>query len=302
MSYIEYVSKKFSATHREIIDQANEIIEEYAALGYDLTLRQLYYQFVSRDVIPNNDREYKRLGNIISDARRAGLVDWSRIVDRTRFLRTESHWDNPQQIVESCAAQFNIDWWDRQRYRPEVWVEKDALIGVLEVVCKKWHIPYFSCRGYVSDSEMWSAAQRCLCHCQNGQRPVIYHLGDHDPSGIDMTRDIQDRMNLFTDGFLVQVNRIALLTEQIRKYAPPPNPAKMTDVRFQKYSDQFGDSSWELDALNPTVIGEIIDRHIQEIYDEDLWRESEIEIQKFKEELVSVHRNWDDVLSFLRSE
>lgn len=152
MPKIRYQQKSFRADSLEVIEQANAIIEIYAAQGFDLTLRQLFYQFVSRGLIPNKDSEYKRLGSIINDARLAGLIDWEHITDRTRNLRGNAHWEQPQDIMRSAAYSFAIDKWADQDYRPEVWIEKDALVGVIEGVCKTLDIDFFSCRGYTSQS------------------------------------------------------------------------------------------------------------------------------------------------------
>src|SRR6266550_3926958 len=116
-----YVSRNFSASSVQVIEQANEIIATYTAQGYDLTLRQLYYQFVSRDLIPNRQSEYKRLGSIINDARLAGFIDWDAICDRTRELRDLAHWESPASIVKAVARQFRIDKWATQPHRVEVW-------------------------------------------------------------------------------------------------------------------------------------------------------------------------------------
>lgn len=274
MPKICYTERKFSKRSMEIIDSALAIITEYEAEGYDLTLRQLYYQFVARDLLPNSDRSYKQLGSIISDARRAGLIDWNTIVDRTRFLRKPAAWDSPAELVEACADQFKVDWWENQPTRVEVWVEKDALVGVLEVACEPWNVPYFSCRGYVSDSEIWQAARRILTrHNADGQQTVILHLGDHDPSGIDMSRDILDRLRLFagSDEEILRVDRIALTMLQIEEESPPPNPAKVTDSRFTAYQNEYGDESWELDSLDPRYITDLIASHIKPLIDDDEW-------------------------------
>ena len=132
MPKICYVEKNFKATSVALIDHANAIIEEYAAQGFNLTLRQLYYQFVSRDLIPNTQRDYKRLGSVINDARLAGLIDWSAIVDRTRNLRELDHWTSAQDILSDAAGWYQVDRWAHQEVRPEVWIEKDALLGVIE--------------------------------------------------------------------------------------------------------------------------------------------------------------------------
>ena len=153
MPKICYVERTFSAGSRELIDKANEIIADYAAQGFMLTLRQLYYQFVARGLIPNKQTEYKRLGSVINDARLAGLIDWSAIEDRTRNLRRQPHWGSPQDIIEVALSSFRHDKWKDQKHRIEVWIEKDALVGVIEPTCEELDVPFFACRGYNSQSD-----------------------------------------------------------------------------------------------------------------------------------------------------
>lgn len=293
-----------------VVFQANDIIAEYAQTGFDLTLRQLYYQFVARRLIPNSQKEYKKLGEIIGKGRMAGLIDWDAITDRTRALRKRAEWENPQSVLDVVADQFRIDLWKGQKYRPEVWVEKDALVGVFSDVCETNGVAYFSCRGYTSLSELWSAAQRLRRHIVAGQTPIILHFGDHDPSGKDMTRDIIERVACFVVNDLVRENdwdsadvkqpflvkRIALNMPQIEEYKPPPNPAKIADPRAAKYIEEFGDESWELDALDPrTLVGlakaEIVSvredkRHRQALKVESTHRADLARISKHYPELV----------------
>lgn len=297
MPRICYTEKKFSASSEKLIDQANTIIDEYEAMGYELTLRQLYYQMVARDIIANKQTEYKRLGSIINDARLAGLVDWDRISDLTRELRGVSHWKDPSEIVGTVARQFRIDKWEGQEYRPEVWVEKDALRNVIERACTPLDVPYFSCRGYVSQSEMWVAAQRLQAWVDGGQTPVILHLGDHDPSGIDMTRDIRDRLAVF--GVDLKVDRLALNMDQVEEYGPPPNPAKTTDSRFAGYIARFSEESWELDALDPTTLGELITDAIHGLRSKREWDEKVREENGHRELLGKASAKWPDVARFL---
>lgn len=274
MTYITYIEKSFQNATLDLITTANTIIEEYQAQGFSLTLRQLYYQMVARDILPNQQKEYKRLGSIISNGRRAGLISWQAIEDRTRNLRGNTHWSSPESRIRSAIKWYAIDKWKDQPYRPEVWIEKDALVGVIAGVCNRLDIDYFSCRGYTSDSEMWRAGHNRLAQrIANGQTPVIIHLGDHDPSGIDMTRDIVDRLELFS-GADIDVQRVALNRDQIDRFQPPPNPAKLSDSRAAKYISIHGRSSWELDALDPAIIAEIIERTVMDMRDEDLWDEA----------------------------
>jgi hypothetical protein len=264
-----------------------------------LTLRQLYYQFVSRDIIPNTQKSYKNLGSVVNDARLAGLIDWDTIVDRTRELRTLSHWNDPSDIVEACSKQFNIDRWAGQKFRPEVWIEKDALVGVFERICRELDVPLFSCRGYTSQSEMWSAGQRMLGYRRKKQVPVVFHFGDHDPSGKDMSRDIQDRIDLFT-GNQLKFERLALNMDQVEEYGPPPNPAKITDSRATAYIAEFGDESWELDALEPAVLAALVREAIQGVVDQNKMDEATAEQERHRETLSLVANRFEEVESFVR--
>ena len=298
MPAICYRPKKFNEDRKDKIAKANAIIEEYRQQGFELTLRQLYYQFVSRDFIANNQREYKNLGDIINDARLAGLVDWLAIVDRTRNLQALANWETPAEIVEACAKQFRIDKWKEQQFRVECWIEKDALVGVIEGVCNELDIDYFSCRGYTSQSEMWVAAQRLAKYQKKAQVPLILHLGDHDPSGKDMTRDITDRLSEFSYS-TIEVKRLALNMDQITQYDPPPNPAKITDSRAEKYIEEFGEESWELDALEPAVIAQLIRDAVEEVRDQGQWDEAVAEEEKQKEQLAKVSAKWATIIEEL---
>jgi hypothetical protein len=290
MPKISYKPRKFSGEVEALIAQANRIIGEYVAQGYSLTLRQLYYQFVSRDLLPNNQQSYKRLGSIINDGRLAGLIDWNAIEDRTRNLHALPTWQEPAAIIDACAAQFRIDKWAAQPRRVEVWIEKEALAGVFERVCDDLQVPFFSCRGYTSQSEMWVAAQRLKRIVKAGQEPVILHFGDHDPSGMDMTRDIVDRLTLFTGG--VCLERLALNMDQIEEYGPPPNPAKITDSRAAKYIDAHGDESWELDALEPDVLAGLVRSFVEAVRDDDLWQEAVERESEHRRLLGEVSARW----------
>lgn len=292
MPKICYTSHRFNEKSINLLDLANQVIIEYGDQGFDLTLRQLYYQLVARDIIPNEQREYKRLGTIISKGRRAGLIDWDAIVDRTRNLKSNSHWDTPADILETTERAFQVDKWAGQEHRPEVWVEKDALIGVVARACEPLDVAYFACRGYSSDSEMWRAAQRCNdYHFDQDQQLYLIHLGDHDPSGIDMTRDIEDRFNLFES--YPTVTRIALNFDQIGQYNPPPNFAKETDTRWQKYVNKYGiTDSWELDALEPQVIVDLITNEIESVRNNALWQEKVNEENAGKAALREMRLNY----------
>lgn len=299
MPKIRYVKKRFSSENLDKIAKANSIIAEYQSQGLSLTLRQIFYQFVSRDFIPNTQKEYKNLGSILNDARLAGLVDWDAMEDRTRNLRGVGHWTNPESIIDSAAYSFRLDKWGDQHHRIEVWIEKDALVGVIEKVCADHDVPYFSCRGYTSQSELWAAARRLARYASAGQQPIIIHLGDHDPSGIDMTRDISDRMFMFEPNANIEVRRIALNMNQVQEFEPPPNPAKITDSRFEQYQQEHGDESWELDALEPQVIIDLITKNILEVREELAWNNAVDRENEHRSTLTKAAARWTDVVKFL---
>jgi hypothetical protein len=277
-----FIEKKFNDRHLAIIQRADKIMSEYGQQGYDLSLRQLYYQFVAHHNLPNTEQSYKSLGTIISDGRLAGLLDWNALVDRGRQTYHNTHWDSPADQIEANAKKYNIDLWENQRYHVELMVEKQALEGVLWPVCARLDVPFTANKGYSSSSALYEAGKRIEQQIDYGKRVVIIYLGDHDPSGIDMTRDVRERLRLFSwaDDDQVEVERIALNMNQVREYNPPPNPAKMTDSRADGYVAQFGRQSWELDALNPTTLANLATEAIEQYIDQDQW---EIKLRERRE-------------------
>lgn len=295
-----FIKRDFKDGSLAIIGKAVEIIADYQEQGFTLTLRQLYYQFVSRDILPNRQSEYKRLGSIVNDARLAGLIDWDAIEDRTRNVRTVNSWDSPEEIIATSAAQYKEDLWLGQKARPEIWIEKDALIGVIEPVCSKYRVPFYACRGYSSQSEQYRAGKRFESQIAQGLLPVVIHLGDHDPSGVDMTRDNRDRLAMFAYQD-VDLVRLALNFDQIEEYGPPPNPAKESDSRSTGYIEQYGESSWELDALDPRVIDGLISTALDELIDKRKWKAAQKGEAERRDFLQSVSDNWEDVAEFLKN-
>lgn len=296
MPQICYVPKRFDKDSKRTISKAIIVLEEYARVGIRITLRTLHYQFVARGWMANTLKNYKRLGRIVGEARLAGLIDWDHLSDNIRFLCGLKHYGLPQEALEELAKIYHIDLWEHQKYRPEIWIEKDALVGSIERVCDELDVPYFCCRGYTSLSEMWKASERLKAWIECGYQPHIIHFGDHDPSGIDMSRDIIDRLQtMFTVNGL-KFERVALNMDQIRKHKCPPNFAKETDSRFKEYKANFGDKSWELDALNPTEFRNLIEAKIHKLIDRPQW---EIDIgrrDKAQVDLLTIAAEYHDVI------
>jgi hypothetical protein len=276
----EFVQKKFNPEALAMIDTINGILENYEAQGFDLSLRQLYYQLVAKALIENTERSYKNIGNLVSEARLAGLVDWDMIKDRGREMTKNPHWENTRDFIESVAPQFRFNLWRDQTVYVEVMVEKQALEGVLEPVCRRLDVPFTANKGYSSSSAMYEASKRFLAAAEEGKECFVVYLGDHDPSGIDMSRDVEARLDMFVKTSMdrmdeigpnepsaVVMKRVALNMAQVRELNPPENPAKITDPRANGYITRFGNSSWELDAIEPRQLAQIVTDAVEAIMD-----------------------------------
>ena len=284
----KFVDHNFNAASLTLIETANGILNEYRKMGYKLSLRQLYYQLVARDYIENSVKSYKRIGGLVSDARLAGLLDWNMIEDRGRETIIPTAWKSPSEIVRAAASQFRVDRWMGQPCHVEVMVEKDALSGILEPVCRDLHVRFTANKGYSSSSAMYEAGKRIAdAIFKHGREVHVFYLGDHDPSGIDMTRDIRERLAMFSESIKIETHRLALNYDQVEQWSPPENPAKETDSRYQAYAEEFGESSWELDAVEPRTLADLVREEIEDLIDKDQWDEVMQDEKRMRDELES---------------
>jgi len=312
---IAFEKKRFRPETLEVIDLLNELLEEYDRDGYQVTARQLYYQLVAGDLFPENRKwawtgskwvkdpggtinaqpNYDWIAKIINDGRMAGLIDWDLIVDLGRRTVREPSWDNPRDAVQAAHQWFRIDPWEFQPIHVEVMCEKQALEGVLGPASKKWGLPFSSNKGYSSASFMFEKGKelREKFHDEHKQVFLLY-FGDHDPSGLDMDRDIEHRLEMFMgpgldnddmDDFDSEIilSRCALTKDQIHEFRPPPNPAKVTDSRAAAYIQQHGRVSWELDALKPSQLVSVLDNYVEAALDR-----------------FGIRENWDAALDMQR--
>ena len=306
----EYYEKyKPNDETQKLLEHIVRIVEDYSAQGLTLTLRQLYYQLVSKDLIRNEEKQYKRVGTIVSRARRGGLLDWDALEDRVRRPEQPSEFRDLEHLMRAAFNSYRLPRLMGQESYVELWVEKDALAGVLAPIADEYHVTLMVNRGYSSTSAMKSAGSRLRSVCQRMgvDMAVVLYLGDLDPSGEDMVRDVGARLREYTnDGWLIKrngsgklqaedaldrsnrldprigvsVHKLALTMDQVEEYNPPPNPAKRTDSRFARFQERHGDESWEVDALPPTVLRDIIEGSLNELIDED----KVAEIKKREEE------------------
>jgi len=268
----------------------NEILEEYDNQGYVLTLRQLYYQLVARGIIANEVREYTKVMKTLTIGRMNGLIDWEMIEDRSRRPHMDYSVTGIPDALRDTVDQYKLN---RQKGQPcniEIWTEKDAVSNILKRVSRYYHLRLSVNRGYTSCSAMYSAFKRIYGQLVSEDRSTkILYVGDHDPSGLDMIRDIQDR--LFEFGIHdCDVIPIALTMAQIEEYNPPPNPAKINDPRAGQYISEYGNESWELDALEPEVLRTITEEAVKDFLDQDLFDDMIHQEEKDKmrlEEIIS---------------
>lgn len=280
---IQFADYKIRQNRLDKIELVNGIIEEYTEEGYTLTLRQLYYQLVSRDIIPNKPSEYDVLGDLIVDGRMLGLIDWDSIEDRVRVPHVPGSWESPAEILKTAHDGYRVDRMKGQPNYLEVWTEKDAISGVLKPITNQYGISITVNRGYASTTALYDAYNRISEELQNGKYyAYILYLGDHDPIGKDMINDIIKRINQFHTGSGDNIERfesrfsvepIAITFEQIRRYNPPPNPAKLSDGRAKWYIENYGPHSWEVDALKPEVLASTLKEEIESRIDVEIYQE-----------------------------
>lgn len=299
MAKICYRAQRFNSKTRIVVDRANFILEDLASQGYSPTLRQLHYQFVRRNWMENNQKNYKRLGDIMSNARIAGETDWLHIQDLERGAVRFSDCPTYDEAFKDLEGIISINPWDDQDVYLEVGVEKNAQIGIVARPSQKWRAPYQGCKGYLSTSEAWRTGLRFQKAIAAGKRPIFIHLGDHDPSGLHMTSDNRDRIRLFARHD-VEVVRIALSMEQVEEHECPPNPTKTTDSRHIKYEAAGHQASWELDALPPIFLNNLISDTIESYIDKDKWKKSLEREAELREPLSRFTHRWQELIDLVK--
>lgn len=271
-----------------IVKAVNEILKRYPS-GVKLTLRQIYYQLVAAHIIENDEHSYKNLSRMLVKARESGAVDDARMEDRGRQTiggdRDKTDPDTFYQEYEdwfrSCWRSYSRPSWEGQPLYVEVFVEKDALSRLVSDAAKRYGVSTSVARGYSSYTFLKDGADRIVKNCNGARDPVILYFGDHDPSGVDMTRDLGARLERYgvPDGESA-VKRIALTREQIDKYDLPPAPVKGKDSRAKKFIEEHGDEVVELDALDANVLQELVKSSILECIDGEIWNRNSEESRK----------------------
>jgi hypothetical protein len=283
-----FSNKKFGERALDLIAKANSVIEGPDFSGLCMTVRQLYYQFVGNVWLENTPQNYEALATIISEGREAGMIDWDVIEDRGRVTNSQPTYDSLRGYLNQLNEAFRLDKWKKQKHYVEVMVEKQALEAIIWPICEKWSVPFTANKGYSSVSSMYKRGKFIQSQRDvEGKEVHVLYLGDHDPSGIDMSRDVKDRLERYSDG-PVDVVRLGLNHDQVLRHQLPKNPAKFSDSRAAGYVEKFGEHSWELDALKPIVLRSLVENGIKQFVNLESWRAMEAQQQGDQDTLQTI--------------
>ena len=273
-------------SYEEIVEAALEVFKQYDSA---LTLRQLYYRLVSRQMISNTINSYKRLSRIMVKAREQLDVPVNCLEDRSRRIlgRGDTGFASAEEFLRKRIAglresykDFTMPMWNEQPNFVLVSLEKDALSRLVGDIANQYSIRTFPTRGYPS----FTYVNRMATYIRNrlkGKPTVVLYFGDFDPSGIDIERDLAERLGKYNAGDFT-VRRIALTKDQIQQYNLPPMPVKRSDARSDSFLESYGDLSVELDALDPNTLKLMVAQSIASHIDLNLWSKKEEEIEKLK--------------------
>lgn len=284
--------------YRLVVTYVNDILNQYTI---KLTLRQIYYRLVARHGYPNTNSAYTQLSKQLVKARERGDVDETRIEDRSReFLGGDYPFDSLEDFITyrfetflNSPTYYARKMWTSQPEYVIVWIEKDALSRVISTVADQYNVTTCPSRGYAS----YTYIKEALATLPEDKDITILHFADHDPSGIDMTRDVEERFHNYSTLDVIAVERIALNHDQVQHYELPPSPTKRADPRAESYIAEYGNECWELDAIEPVELQRMVSEAIQSHIDINLWNETIEQMQQEREELRTLFSSIKNLLT-----
>ncbi len=244
------------STRAQVLDRRTALHDIIEA-GYPMTVRQVFYQATVRNVVPKTEAGYGMIKTDLTLMRRAGLLPYAWLADNTRWQRKPQTFNGITEALEDTARLYRKALWSGADCYVEIWLEKDALSGVLYPVTSLYDVPLMVARGYASLSLLHSAAE----YIANLDVPAyIYHLGDFDPSGVNAAEKIEQTLRELAPYAQIVFERLAVTPWQIRLWDLPTRPTKQTDSRAKG----FGAISVELDAIEPNQLRQIIQETIEQ--------------------------------------
>ncbi len=281
-----------------IIPKVKELLSSYS---YRPTLRQIFYRLVAALLISNTEPTYKSLSRATVVAREEHTIDPLAFQDRVR-THTDGDYGylSPDEFVDAMLDRLRESpenytrplWTTTQQTMPIIWLEKDALFTPVTEIASRYRVKVYAARGYSSFTSVYEAAQ----DIQRLMKPVkVLQLTDFDPSGEDMVRDLEDRLTRYGAAD-IELEKIALTSDQVSTLGLPPMPAKKSDPRYERFAQSFGDQVVELDALPPDELERIVSTAIEDLIDQDPWNS---EIEKAKQEREEAQRRIEELLDRL---
>ena len=278
----------FYKKNRLKLKQVQEIFSGYSM---PITLRQLYYQMVARQYIPNNQKTYHSLSRLCVIARDEGSLQESSFADRLRIIDKPSSWDDLKSFLETVKSSYRKNNWDMQDNYIEIWLEKDALRSVISPITHRYNVTLLIVRGQLSRTAVYEAHKRFLSASEQGKFSHLFYFGDFDPSGIGIYNSLKNRTKKFGNGILVEdikFERIALSEKQIEDYNLPYIKAKKDDPNYKKFIAKYSDKAVELDALPPNILMELVENVITKHIDTKKWEHAINIEQQEQDEIKSL--------------
>jgi hypothetical protein len=254
----------------KLIETAYKILEA----DNPMTVRQVYYQLVARHIVDNNRGQYQKVCNALVRARKEDMIPWEWIEDRLRQARTYTGYRDARSFVE---AKIDLQYyyrhpWQNQDSLVELWLEKDALSGILGDYANQYYLTLNVGRGYDGWSSIHNAAER---YDDYGWVTILY-FGDFDPSGEDMVTSLEKRLyEIDPDCLCINIVKVALTRDDIEKHNLPPDFTKASDTRSKAFIEKHGDIAVELDALPPAVLRQRVEAAIREHINIKVFEESQ---------------------------
>ncbi len=253
------------------------------------TIRQLFYQMVAKKGYPNSRSSYGHFSKALVEGRLEGEIDYERIIDmsRTEYFNDPEEKEPMKELrrqVEDLITNLNVNAWGEQPVCPEVWIEKEALSRVIFPVCQKYNVNLIVGRGYSSYTQVAKALDRF----PEGEKVRVLYLGDHDPSGMHIQEKLASRLEEYAEAkgraLDIEVRRIALTFEQTQKLHLPPSKMKKLGQKSGVYRKLYGDEVWELDALEPAYLLQLVEDAIQACMDKERWGANRERLERFRKE------------------
>jgi hypothetical protein len=255
-------SSKIVRRGRGMAQKSLDLIEAmYAAAeaAQPITGRGIGYKLFTQGLIPSMGRaDMQRVYRLLKEARERDDIPWDFIVDETRELERASSWSDPAEYVQAVSRSYRRDFWLQQPNRVEVWSEKGTVRGVLAPVLDEYGVGFRAVHGFSSAT---------MAHAVSNDEPdrplIVLYVGDFDPSGIYMSQcDLPARFFKY-GGEHITLKRIALTSEQVANLPSFPAKDKRKDPRYPWFVKHYGQTCWELDALDPNDLREIVEQAIQ---------------------------------------